>query len=251
MDKIIPRVKRLIASLRPKKSNNFELIRLGPNRDGGYLVPDDLHGISTLFSPGVAYATDFEKDCINRGMNVYMADYSVEEAAIKLQGNSHSFIKKFIGCYDNEMFITLDTWVNGIVDLQKSNDMMLQMDIEGYEFEAIINMSQALLNKFRIIVVEFHRLHRLWDTDYLRIAESVFTKLLLSHECVHIHPNNCCGISSEKGIDIPRIAEFTFLRKDRFQGETDHVTRFPHPLDYDNTSNSSIVLPPSWYDDSI
>lgn len=41
-----------------------EMIRLGEDRDGGYLVPDDLDGIRACFSPGVDLASHFERDCI-------------------------------------------------------------------------------------------------------------------------------------------------------------------------------------------
>ena len=37
------------------------LIRLGNDGDGGYLVPDDLNGIEACFSPGVAGNVNFEK----------------------------------------------------------------------------------------------------------------------------------------------------------------------------------------------
>lgn len=37
-----------------------DLIRLGPNGDGGYLVPDDLTGIEACFSPGVCATSEFE-----------------------------------------------------------------------------------------------------------------------------------------------------------------------------------------------
>lgn len=50
------------------------LIRLGPASDGGYLVPDDLAGIRACFSPGVSKVSDFEFDCANRGMQVFLAD---------------------------------------------------------------------------------------------------------------------------------------------------------------------------------
>lgn len=34
-------------------TTNIELIRVGSNFDGGYLVPNDLQGIEACFSPGV------------------------------------------------------------------------------------------------------------------------------------------------------------------------------------------------------
>ena len=66
----------LIAELRPVPCGR-EPIRLGPPGDGGYLVPDDLAGIGSCFSPGVDRECRFELDCAARGMRVFMADASV------------------------------------------------------------------------------------------------------------------------------------------------------------------------------
>ncbi len=56
----------------------FELIRLGPNTDGGYLVPDDLEEIEACFSPGVDQVSEFEADCFKKGMKLFLADKSVQ-----------------------------------------------------------------------------------------------------------------------------------------------------------------------------
>ena len=40
----------------------FELIRLGENSDGGYLIPKDFENINYCYSAGVGFVTQFEKD---------------------------------------------------------------------------------------------------------------------------------------------------------------------------------------------
>ena len=55
-----------------------ELIRIGPDSDGGYLFPDDLDGVRHCFSPGVPDCREFELDLANRGMDVFMADRSTD-----------------------------------------------------------------------------------------------------------------------------------------------------------------------------
>ena len=71
-------VHALISTLRPCRCG-VELIRLGPDTDGGYLVPDDLEGITAVFSPGVGQSCGFELDCVHRGMRAFLADGSVDE----------------------------------------------------------------------------------------------------------------------------------------------------------------------------
>ncbi|MCU0317661.1 MAG: hypothetical protein MUC92_13840 [Fimbriimonadaceae bacterium] len=54
----------LIAKLRPIRGQH-ELIRLGPDEDGGYLVPDDLEGIVACFSPGVNTVSRFTQPSLS------------------------------------------------------------------------------------------------------------------------------------------------------------------------------------------
>ena len=50
---------KIIAFLKKINVYQTELIRLGSNNDGGYLVPNDLKGISACFSPGVDTKIEF------------------------------------------------------------------------------------------------------------------------------------------------------------------------------------------------
>ena len=219
------------------------LIRLGPKGDGGYLVPDDLIGIPACFSPGVNFVSGFEKDCAELGMDVYMADASVDRPA-DIHPRFH-FEKKFVGVTTNETFMTMDNWVDG-TSVDPSADLLLQIDIEGFEYEVFLAASDDLMNRFRIIVVEFHQLTQLWDRSFFRLASRAFDKLLQTHVCVHIHPNNCCGTLKKKGLEIAPVTEFTFLRRDRLRMAS-LANTFPHPLDADNTKNETLVLPKCWY----
>ena len=238
-------VQQLLKSLYPIQTE-IELIRLGPEGDGGYLIPDDLKGIEACFSPGVDRISDFELDCVQKyNMKIFLADKSVERPNLNLADTEYDFIKKFIGCTTNEDFITLDDWVDSS-HVSEDTDLMLQMDIEGSEYHSIINLSHSLVKRFRIMVIEFHSLHHLWDPHFFETAKTVFDKILETHLCVHIHPNNCCGIDDKFGIEIPRAAEFTFLRKDRAKNNS-YAKQFPHRLDYDNTQNPSIALSTDWY----
>jgi len=242
------RIEKLIESLHPIRTQ-FELIRLGRDRDGGYLVPNCLEDIEACFSPGVAQVSEFERDCIDRGMKVFMADYSVDMPNWDLTKDKYSFEKKFIGSTNNEEFMTMDSWFRSS-GLSNDAELMLQMDIESGEYDAIINMSDELMSRFKIMVIEFHQLQHLWNRGFFGIMEIVIKKILQTHICVHIHPNNYRGpkdsIYSIMGIDIPRILEMTFIRKDiaMIKG---YQPQFPHPLDCDNTKKGHYPLPENWY----
>ena len=232
----------MIHSLHPVASPK-ELIRLGSEHDGGYLVPDDLEGLEACYSPGISKTADFELDCAERGIEVYLADYSVKNPPF--DHPSFHFIRKHIGSSRDEKFTTFEEWLANTCPA-KASDLMLQMDIEGSEYEVLHSMTENLLARFRIIVIEFHDLEKLWSKPFFRFAERAFKKLLINHSCVHIHPNNCAAPIKITGISIPPVMEFTFLRKDRIDNFRQQVV-FPHRLDRDNTPNASIVLPKSWH----
>ena len=233
-----------IESLAPVVSDK-PLIRFGPNGDGGYLIPDDLENIEACFSPGVSFVSGFEKSCASLGMKVFLADKSVSKPAD--EDELFVFTPKFIGATSDDDFMTLDEWVNNsLPNSDSKSDLILQMDIEGYEYEVLLSTSQALMNRFRIIVIEFHLLDDFWGEPFYMLGSRAFAKLLETHACVHIHPNNCRRALKKGGLIIPPVMEFTFARKDIVSGNG-YQRQFPHPLDFKNTSNRDIVLPKCWY----
>lgn len=233
---------RFIEELHPETTNR-ELIRLGPDGDGGYLVPDDLDGIEACFSPGVNDVSGFESDCARRGMKAFLADKSVDKPAE--ENELFHFTKKFVGSVSGNDFMTLDDWVASSLPSTDS-DLLLQIDIEGAEYEVFLSASEALMRRFRIIVVEFHSLEQLWNKPFFDLAKRAFDKVQKFHSCVHIHPNNCCVAVTRDGIEIPSVMEFTFLRADRIERSSPQ-TVFPHPLDRDNCPAPPMVLPKCWY----
>jgi len=235
--------KALIAKIRPFKTDK-DLIRLGPAADGGYLVPDDLEGIEACFSPGVGPSSGFEEDCSDRGMKVFLADGSVDGP--KSSNRNLTFIKKYIGPVTKGNFITMDDWVKDSISRQDS-DLLLQMDIEGWEYLSLLSTSNELLRRFRVIVVEFHNLARLWNSDFFRLASSAIDKLTINHDPIHMHINNYGGIEVLNGFEIPRMIEMTFLRKDRIRVKKIQTT-LPHPLDVDSdVTKPKKNLPRFWY----
>ena len=117
------------------------------------------------------------------------------------------------------------------------------MDIEGGEYSVIPSVSEQLMKRFRIIVIELHRLQFLLDIsdEKFKMVKNTFDKLLQTHVVTHIHPNNITSANLNEHrlcfgrTIIPCIMEFTFVRKDR--ATTQYQKQFPHPLDCDNLAN--------------
>ena len=239
----INEVKQLLELLYPINCEK-DLIRLGPEKDGGYLVPDDLDGIEACFSPGVSKVSGFEKDCANRNIKVFLADASVN--APTETDDLFDFIPMFIGSMNNDSYLTLDKWVNSKIP-DTSKELLLQMDIERAEYEVFHSLSEKTINRFRIMVIEFHDLDEIWNYPFFKVMSRVFKKILQTHHCVHIHPNNIANKSKLNGIETVQAMEFTFYKKERIN-KVRYQTSFPHKLDRDNSPKEpTVVLPISWY----
>ena len=71
----------------------FELIRLGENSDGGYLLPKDLDNIKYCYSAGVGYVTKFEND-LEEKFNIKSKMLDISEIPKNLLPKKSIFIKK-------------------------------------------------------------------------------------------------------------------------------------------------------------
>lgn len=237
-------VMQFIKRLRPYATEH-SLIRIGPNYDGGYLLPDDLTGIQSCYSPGVGGSSSFELDLAQRGIRSFMADASVNGPA-----TSHplfSFEKKFLGAENSGDYTTLASWIER--HTPSDQNLILQMDIEGGEYHVIDSTPEEVFSKFRIMNIEFHHLQLLWDRKSLDNLNIFFDKLLKNFTVVHLHPNNYERGYVKDGITIPPVLEITFLRNDRIKQKSPAQV-FPHPLDFNNgTQVAPFPLPLEWYKD--
>ena len=235
-------LKTLIQKLRPVKTK-YPLIRVGGNNDGGYLIPDDLSGISICFSPGVDVTASFEQDLLGRGIKSHLADGSVDGPPNGLE--VASFEKKYLGGVYHENHITLTSWMSDKYAFM--GDYILQMDIEGGEYATIIAADVNALLRFRIIVIEIHDVQHWFNPLSWGIVQTFFAKLLDDFHVVHFHPNNNCPFIEFDGVLFPTVFELTLLRKDRAAPEG-FCDTFPHPLDQPNVLDKpDRPLPEGWY----
>lgn len=235
-------LRRFLDSIAPEQP--AAMLRLGRDFDGGYLVPDDLAGIRYCFSPGVDNVASFEADLLERaGIRSFLADFSVDAppAGVEIAG----FVKKFIGPPGRgERYITLEDWVNG--SASPDGDLLLQMDIEGGEYDVLLSAPPRLLRRFRIMVIEFHDLRSMRDGFFFRRLRRVFSRIMRDFRVAHIHPNNAGIVEYLGSVPLPDVVEMTFVRRDR-RYELAASPAFPHPLDRPNIEGrEEIPLPPAW-----
>lgn len=242
----IDEVRDFISLIR-HNTTNVDLIRIGGDGDGGYLVPNDLTGIKYCFSPGVGFTASFENELTEKhGIKCFMADASVDVSPV--HNAMFEFDSRFLGAKNDGDTITLRKWLQAKVPADEA-ELILQMDIEGAEFEVLIESSIECLRRFRVMVIEFHGLQSLFYRTSLPHLRAIFQKLLQEFSIAHMHPNNVTDLAQFDGTAVPPTLEMSFIRKDRVEN-IKHSGQFslPHPLDYPNVDyKPNLKMPEIWW----
>ncbi|MBF0181019.1 MAG: hypothetical protein HQM03_13435 [Magnetococcales bacterium] len=240
----------LLRQLR-KQDSCFRKIRVGSNRDGGYVLPDDLEGIAGVISLGIGQNVAFDAFFADRGVDVYQYDPTID-APPRAHPRFH-FQQVGLGPADtppDQPVITHTVGPDGhwiqvpihtrrlptiLADhgLEEQGDLILKMDIEAAEYAAFGVLTDLDLLNFRIITAELHHLTLLGDPAFFQAANHLVSILTRHHACVHLHANNCCNLIVVEGIPIPEVIEITFLRRDR-SSFTPSSEPIPSPLDFPN-----------------
>lgn len=211
-----------------------ELTRIGGPGDGGYLIPaDSVDKIECVFSPGVSSVANFETFFARRRVPCFLADGTVEGPPEENQ--FFHFSKIMLGAVSDmeNGVISLADWVQG--SGHHSSEMLLQMDIEGAEYETLLAAPLELIGSFSVIVIEIHDLHSVLTKSGRRLIEALFLKLLANHTVVHLHVNNASPSIRIANLRFPDTLEVTFWRRDKVD-PSGLPAVIPHPLDVPNTN---------------
>jgi hypothetical protein len=203
----------LFKKLRPLKvAGGIE--RIGPDADGSYLLPKRaLRDLDGCISPGVGHSTNFETELLKRKeMKLVLLDGNIQNPP-KLNSNA-TFVSKNLGAINSEEnnMCTLDS----IVDMYfpYSKNLLLQMDIEGFEYEVLLSMRDRLKSQFSILVVEFHNLN--WwkkKSAFYHLFKPSLENILQTFCPIHFRINSSCPTFEFKGVRLPTVIEVTFLNR--------------------------------------
>ena len=157
--------------------------------------------------------------------------------------------------YSKVSELTYQWWIYHTFWLVKSkqNESNWKYDpANGYwrgEYGVLVYEDSTTLASFSAMIIEFHNLQKLFERDFLKMVSAVFEKIYKNFSICHVHLNNCCGIASLDGIEIPRVIEVSFVRNDlidKFSSKT--PISLPHNLDSKNIDkNEDIVMPEMWW----
>ena len=83
-----------------------------------------------------------------------------------------NFTPQFLGNKTEGHFITLSDWINA-ANIEKSSSKILQMDIEGSEYEVLTYENLETLSSFSLMVIEFHGLENIFERYFLMMISSI------------------------------------------------------------------------------
>lgn len=224
-----------------KRCLGYELVRVGKDNDGGYIMPDDFASGGIAYSFGIGGDISWEKQMADQGFKVYCFDHTID----RLPENYENcfFVKKGItGCdsiEDNLYSIETLLLQNGH---ENEKNMVLKMDVEGAEWDFLCNVSTETLDMFSLMTFE---LHGLTQIENQILIKSVLRKINQTHQAVWIHANNAGPVERAGEYYVPLFLEITYANKKVYQFE-DMVYNSPINIDSPNRKQYKDVELRNW-----
>jgi hypothetical protein len=218
-------------------------VRIGRERDGGYVLLDDFQAITIAYSFGVGNDVSWDKGIASAGGGVDVFQYDPHIEELSEENEKFHFSKMGIGGKDDieRNIMSLESIVsqNGHTG---RNDMILKMDIEGAEWGVLSSAKPETLKHFSQIVLE---LHNLPSTNKADIVLPALKKLHSTHQAVWVHANNNCGVEEAENIIMPTLLEVTFARRSDYVFE-ESQTSFPLDIDRPNIDTLPEIILGKW-----
>lgn len=193
--------------------NLGELIRIGPEYDGGYLCLD-IYKKPNLLSGGAGKNIDFEKFFAFRGSRVDIYDPTVETLNTSIEKINHYQIG--LEGTESGKFMTSRNLESAYKNLSDNNDKnlgnYLKLDIEGSEWD-LLEQSFEQLDIFDQMFIEFHNLYMLSSAKYRNTYEKVNDYLFSHFYVVSINSNNWDQFINFGKSFTPITYEITFVNK--------------------------------------
>jgi hypothetical protein len=188
-----------------------ELVRLGKDYDGGYLVNySDVIATTRLLSLGIGPDNSYEVDFFR--LNPCQIDAYDEQAKV----DESFFID---GKRLHKQNVT-----GSIESILKGSNVFLKCDIEGDEY-GLLDSLIANTQRFTGMVIEFHDVNQ--PDKFDQIANFIGK---VDQKLVHVHANNNSYIETPEQF-IPSCLELTFSSA---QNVFYRDVELPHPLDMPN-----------------
>lgn len=197
-----------------------DIVRLGKNNDGGYLVNiEDIKKTDLLLSFGIGTDISFEKDFVNmRKCPMEAFDKEANISDIDFFNSTRKLITKNIGVTDDEYTVSVNSILSRI-----SGQIFLKCDIEGYEYN-LFDIIIENRTRFSGIVIEVHDIAQY---ENFNIVTDFISKLGMP--LLHTHINNNSYYDHGNSKYTPNVLELTFTSS--YNTILKRDLRLPHQLD--------------------
>jgi hypothetical protein len=216
--------------------------RIGPETDGGYIFVDNIMPDQTVISYGISTEYRFEEEMARRGHKVYMFDHTID--SIRAAHETMKFYREGVSGISrpqNNLYSIEDHLRRHNV---RGDRLLLKMDVEGAEIDAIGMASEVCLARFEQITLEIHGLVNLNREGYRTRFVAMFTKLNKLFTLFHVHANNHDGpdaIHAISGCPVSDLLELSYVRTESVRRYPSR-TLYPTPLDFPNVSRTDKLL---------
>ena len=225
--------------LKPIFVNNKYLIRLGPQRDGGYVIDKRIiNKIDFIITCGLSDDWDFEKNFLklNKKVKVLAFDHTVNSSFWKkrlIKDLIHFFLLKKLSIWkiinifkyfdylsffrQKNQHLELKIGRKNIKDkeinikniINQKENILLKVDIEGGEYK-ILNDIKFYSKRINCLIIEFHDIKKNLKKIYN------FIDNIKDLKSIHIHGNNINKLDKN---GYPYAIEITFINVKRIKYE--------------------------------
>ena len=213
------RTLRSLMTVMDVRGRESDFVRIGPDRDGGYVHLNDFPTGCVAYSFGISDDVGWDRDIAQRGIDVFMYDHTISGLPEE-HPRFHFFRTGVTGAHPLPDCRTLDELiiVNGHRDCR---DLILKMDVEGCEWDVLNHVPEKTLTQFSQMVFEFHGMA---GGPYDDVIVPSLEKINRTHQLVHLHANNYGGVrwlgdrfqSVTFEATYVRRADYEFVPSDRF-----------------------------------
>lgn len=193
----------------------------------GYVMLDTIYNAPIVYSFGVGGDVTFEYELARHGAEVYLYDHTV--SGLPMEHDHFHFTQRGItGVYDEKMpeLDTIEHFIeqNG----HEGKELALKMDVEGAEWDFLLNTSKEILGNFTQIAFE---LHDIGDADKIDKITRALERLNETHQCVHLHATNCSHAVYWGDIMMSRANEVTYVRRKDYTFSDEAILPMPSAID--------------------
>ena len=217
---------RLFHLIQPVSLANCQLERFGEAHDGGYLMCANLLSeVQGAYSYGISGYDKWGCDMATRArVRLHQYDCFDTRQPACPSADTVFHAECVAGVTKTEDGRPLDTMMN---HLRRNADwgkrLAMKMDVEGAEWESLLEASDEVLESIDQLAIEFHFLH---EERFVQVVE----RLKRFFHVAHLHFNN---VGCLDGVEpFPTWAyEVLFVSKRIGQVAADRKVTLPHPLD--------------------